>query len=55
MLADNCDKIQDEIKSYLKDNNKITKHSIKVKFNDPSEDHFIDVIAHFLGPYTEKI
>lgn len=33
----------------------MTKHKIKVQFNDPPEDQYIEIIGHLLGPYTEKM
>jgi len=39
----------------IKDDKTMTKHRVKVQFNDPPEDHYVEVIGHLLGPYTEKM
>lgn len=39
----------------IKDDKTMTKHRVKVQFNDPPEDHYVEVIGHLFGPYTEKM
>lgn len=33
----------------------MTKHKIKLQFNEPSEDHYIEGYVHCLGPVTDKL
>jgi hypothetical protein len=33
----------------------MTKHRVKVQFNDPPEAYWAEVIYHILGPFTEKM
>jgi hypothetical protein len=33
----------------------MTKHRIKLQFNDPPEAYYGEMIYHLLGPYTEQM
>ena len=46
---------KDEILQLIKDDKTMTKHKVRVQFNEPPEDQYIQVIGHVLGPYTEKM
>jgi len=33
----------------------MTKHRVKIQFNEPPESYYAELIYHLLGPYTEKM
>lgn len=44
----NIQKIIDEDKT-------MTKHRVKIQFNDPPEAYYAEILYHLLGPFTEKM
>lgn len=43
------------IQKILEDDKSMTKHRIKVQFNDPPESYYAELYYHFLGPFTHKM
>lgn len=33
----------------------MTKHRMKIQFNDPPESYYAEILMHLLGPFTEKM
>ena len=46
---------KDDIQKILKDDKSMTKHRIKIQFNEPPESYYGELIYHLLGPFTEKM
>lgn len=46
---------KEDILKILQENKTMTKHSVKVQFNEPQEAYFAEMIYHCLGPYTSKV
>jgi len=46
---------KDDIQKIIKDDKSMTKHRIKIQFNEPPESYYGEFIYHLLGPYTEKM
>lgn len=44
-----------DVMRIIKEDNEMTKHRIKLQFNDPPESYYAEMIYHLLGPYTEKM
>ena len=43
---------KENIQNIIKDDKSMTKHRIKIQFNDPPEAYYAEIIYHLLGPYT---
>jgi len=46
---------KDDIQKILKEDKSMTKHRIKIQFNEPPESYYGELIYHLLGPFTEKM
>jgi hypothetical protein len=46
---------KEEIQKMIKEDKTLTKHQIKIQFNDPPPDHYIEVIGNVLGPFNEEM
>lgn len=46
---------KDDIQKILKDDKSMTKHRIQIKFNEPPESYYGEILYHILGPFTEKM
>jgi len=46
---------KDDIQKIIKDDKSMTKHRVKIQFNEPPESYYAELIYHLLGPYTEKM
>lgn len=46
---------KDDIQKILKEDKSMTKHRIQIKFNEPPESYYGEMIYHLLGPFTEKM
>lgn len=46
---------KENIQQILNDDKSMTKHRIKIQFNDPPEAYYAEILYHLLGPYTEKM
>lgn len=33
----------------------MTKHRIKIQFNDPPEAYYAEILYHLLGPFTDRM
>lgn len=43
------------IEEIIKEDKTLNTHKIKIQINEPSPDHYLEVITHLLGPHTEKM
>ena len=39
----------------LAENKKMTKHRVKLQFNDPQDAYYVETKLHLLGPFTEQL
>jgi hypothetical protein len=46
---------KDDIQKIIKDDKSMTKHRIKIQFNEPPESYYAELMYHLLGPFTEKM
>ena len=46
---------KEEIQKMIKEDKTLTKHKIKIQFNDPPPDHYIEAIGNILGPFNEEM
>ena len=46
---------KEDIQKLIKEDKRMTKHKVKLQFNEPTEDHFLEGCVHILGPVTEKL
>lgn len=46
---------KEDIQKLIKDDKSMTKHRIKIQFNEPPESYYGELIYHLLGPFTEKM
>lgn len=46
---------KEDIKKLLAEDKSMTKHRLKIQFNDPPEAYYAEVIAHLFGPFTDKM
>lgn len=46
---------KEDIQKILKDDKSMTKHRIKIQFNEPPESYYGEIIYHILGPFTDKM
>lgn len=45
----------EDIQKILSEDKSMTKHRIKIQFNDPPEAYYGEIIYHLLGPYTDRM
>lgn len=46
---------KEDIQKIINEDKSMTKHRIKIQFNDPPESYYAEIIYHLLGPFTEKM
>lgn len=46
---------KEDILKIIKEDQKMTKHKLKIQFNEPPETNYLEAKVHIMGPHTEKM
>lgn len=46
---------KEDIQKILQEDKSMTKHRIKIQFNDPPEAYYAEILYHLLGPFTDRM